>query len=251
MIKGGLGTKVYMVTLGSFDTHANQPNAHRTLLEDLADTLKNFYTDLEASGMQDKVLSMTISEFGRRPYENGSFGTDHGAASPVMLFGSGLNGSGFVGTHPDLTVWDNNDNLIPSTDFRSVYSSVLTNWFCLDPTIIDLVLLNENYDNLDLGFNCDVLGNNDFGNVTTFIHMPIYRNDRVYIEMNMTSTAHVDVKLYDIMGKELGTLKNEMLFPGVHAIDVKAALGTRLSYGQYIYRIAMGGQFYSKSLIIK
>ena len=69
MIKGNLGTKVYMVTLGSFDTHANQPDAHRTLLEDLGDTLKNFYTDLEAAGMQEKVLAMTISEFGRRPYE--------------------------------------------------------------------------------------------------------------------------------------------------------------------------------------
>lgn len=251
MIKGNLGTKVYMVTLGSFDTHANQPDAHRTLLEDLGDTLKNFYTDLEAAGMQEKVLAMTISEFGRRPYENGSTGTDHGAASPVMLFGPGLNGSGFVGTHPDLTVWDNNDNLIPSTDFRSVYSSVLTNWFCLDPTVIDLIMLGQNHPVVDIGFNCDVLGNTDFSNVSTFIHAPVYRNDTVYIEMNMTTTAHVDVKLYDIMGKELGTLKNEILFPGQHAIDVRAGIKSRLSYGQYIYRIGMGGKFYSKSLIIK
>jgi uncharacterized protein (DUF1501 family) len=251
MIKGGLGTKVYMVTLGSFDTHANQPDAHRSLLEDLGDTLKNFYTDLEAAGMQNKVLSMTISEFGRRPYENGSNGTDHGAASPVMLFGPGLNGSGFVGTHPSLTEWDVNDNLIPSTDFRSVYSSVLTNWFCLDPSVISLIMLNENYPTVDIGFNCDILGTNDFGNVSTFVHAPVYRDNRVYIEMNMTNTAHVDVKLYDIMGKELGTLKNEVLFPGLHSIDVKATLNSRLSYGHYIYRIAMGGQFYSKSMIIQ
>ncbi len=251
MIKGGLGTKVYMVTLGSFDTHANQPNAHQNLLEDLADTLKNFYIDLGAAGMENNVLSMTISEFGRRPYENGSNGTDHGAASPVLLFGPSLNGSGFVGTHPELDVWDDNDNLIPSTDFRSVYSSVLTNWFCLDPSVVDLIMLNESYNTLDLGFECETLGNSDFGNVTHFIHAPVYKNNRVYIEINMTNTSHVDVKLYDIMGKELGTLKNEVLFPGVHAIDVKAAINSRLSYGQYIYRISMGGQFYSKSLIIK
>jgi len=251
MIKGGLGTKVYMVTLGSFDTHANQPDEHRALLEDLSDTLQSFYTDLEAAEMQNDVLCMTISEFGRRPYENGSNGTDHGAASPVLLFGPGLNGNGFVGTHPDLLTWDSHDNLIPTADFRSVYSSVLTNWFCLDPTVIDLILLNENYPELDLGINCDSLSNTDFGNVTTFIHAPVYKNNRVYIEMNMTNTSHIDLKLYDIMGKELGTLKNEVLFPGVHSVDVKAALGSRLSFGQYIYRISMGGQFYSKSLLIK
>ncbi|MBT8262043.1 MAG: DUF1501 domain-containing protein [Bacteroidia bacterium] len=251
MIKGGLGTKVYMVTLGSFDTHANQPNGHRGLLEDLSDSLQNFYADLEAGGMENDVLCMTISEFGRRPYENGSNGTDHGAASPVMLFGPGLNGSGFVGTHPDLLNWDNNDNLIPTADFRSVYSSVLTNWFCLDPSVIDLILLNESYDNLDIGFNCDILSNNDFSNVINFVHAPVYKNDRVYIEMNMTNTSHVDLKLYDIMGKELGTLKNEVLFPGIHSVDVIAALGSNLSFGQYIYRISMGGQFYSKSLMIK
>ncbi len=251
MIKGGLGTKVYMVTLGSFDTHANQPDEHRALLQDLSDTLQSFYTDLEAAEMQNDVLCMTISEFGRRPYENGSNGTDHGAASPVLLFGPGLNGNGFVGTHPDLLTWDSHDNLIPTADFRSVYSSVLTNWFCLDPTVIDLILLNENYPELDLGINCDSLSNTDFGNVTTFIHAPVYKNNRVYIEMNMTNTSHIDLKLYDIMGKELGTLKNEVLFPGVHSIDVKAALGSRLSFGQYIYRISMGGQFYSKSLLIK
>lgn len=251
MIKGGLGTKVYMVTLGSFDTHANQPNAHRTLLEDLADTMQNFYMDLAAGGMDNKVLSMTLSEFGRRPYENGSVGTDHGAASPIMLFGPALEGNGFIGTHPELLVWDNNDNLIPSVDFRAVYSDILTNWFCLDPSVVDLIMLGETYPSIDLGLECENLNVSDFGKVTHFVHAPVYKGDRVYIEMKMENTSHVDLKLYDIMGKELGTLKNEVLFPGVHSIDVKATLGTRMSYGQYIYRISMGGQFYSKSLIIK
>lgn len=250
MIKGGLGTKVYMVTLDGFDTHANQPDEHRALLEDLSATLEDFYTDLGAVGMENDVLCMTISEFGRRPYENGSTGTDHGAASPVLLFGPALNGNGFVGDHPDLLTWDNNDNLIPSTDFRQVYSSVLTNWFCLDPSVIDLILLNENYDNLDLGLECDILSNTDFRDVSAFVHAPVYRNNSVYIEMRLKHTSHVDLKLYDIMGKEIATLKNEMLFPGVHTVDVRAAVGSRLSFGQYIYRIAMSGQFYSKSLMI-
>jgi len=251
LIKGGLGTKVYMVTLDGFDTHANQPDFHRELLEDMADTLKNFYDDLQAGGMQNEVLSMTISEFGRRPYENGSEGTDHGAASPVLLFGPGLNGSGFVGTHPDLTVWDNNDNLIPSTDFRSVYTSVLSDWFCLDPGIVELIMLGEDYPLLDLGIDCESLGIADAGSFTLLKHGPVYRNGQVFIELDLPGSAHVDIKLYDITGRELATLRNQRLTAGRHLIDVKENAGQRLHMGQYIYRMATGGKFYSKSLIIR
>ena len=251
MIKGGLGSKVYMVSIGSFDTHANQQVRQQELLQDLSSSIKNFYDDLAAGGMNDKVLSMTISEFGRRPYENGSEGTDHGAASPVMLFGPGLNGSGFVGTHPDLTEWDSNDNLIPSTDFRDIYLTVLTDWFCLDPSIVDTILLNETYENLDLGLTCETLSTSDFSNTTRFAHVPIYKNNQTYIEINMPNTAHVAIKLYDIMGREIGTLTNEILFEGRHTINVRDNINGRLSYGQYIYRISTGGQHYSKSILIK
>lgn len=251
MIKGGLSTKVYMVTLNGFDTHANQIEDHRTILKDLSDSIKNFYTDLAAGGMSDKVLTMTISEFGRRPYENGSNGTDHGAASPVMLFGDGLQGSGFVGNHPDLTQWDNDDNLIPTSDFRDVYSTVLTDWFCLDPSVVDLILLNQSYQNLDLGLNCELLSMNDFSNTSRLVHIPTYRHNTTYIELNMPNTAQVDIRLFDIMGREIGSLTNETLFAGKHLIDVKANIKQRLSYGQYVYRIATGGQFYSKSILIK
>ncbi|NNM22310.1 MAG: DUF1501 domain-containing protein [Flavobacteriaceae bacterium] len=251
LIKGGLGTKVYMVTLDGFDTHALQEDTHRRILEDVANSMKNFYDDLAATGMDDQVLSMTISEFGRRPYENGSNGTDHGAASPVMLFGPALEGSGFVGDHPDITVWDNNDNLIPSTDFRDVYSTVLTHWFCLDPSVLDLILLGQSYQTLDLGFDCSLLDTPDFSNVTRLVHRPTYQDNRTYIEIQMPVMGHVDIKLYDILGKQIATLKNEMLFPGPHKIDVKAAVNTRLSFGQYIYRITTGGEHYSKSIMIQ
>lgn len=251
MIKGGLSTKVYMVTLNGFDTHANQLDYQRTLLEDLSDSIKNFYTDLETGGMSDKVLTMTISEFGRRPYENGSNGTDHGAASPVLLFGDGLQGSGFVGNHPDLSQWDANDNLIPTSDFRDVYSTVLTDWFCLDPSVVNTILLNQNYQNLDLGFNCEVLSTPDFSNTTRLLHTATYKDNSTYVELNMPTAAQVDIRLYDIMGREIGSLANEILFAGKHQIDIKATIMQRLSYGQYVYRIATGGQFYSKSILIK
>jgi uncharacterized protein (DUF1501 family) len=253
MIKGGLGTKVYMVSLGGFDTHANQVERQRELHENLASGIKNFYEDLASAGYDDKVLGMTISEFGRRPYENGSNGTDHGSASPTFLFGSGLNGSGFVGAHPDInaSAWDNNNNLVPTTDFRDVYASVLTDWFCLDPSVVNTILLNDNYQTLDLGLNCQGLNTPDFANMSHFNHVATYRNNRTFIEINMQNSAHVEVKLFNILGQEMVSLCNEILTPGNHIIDVKARANTRLAFGQYIYRINTLGQFYSKSILIK
>ena len=251
LIKGGLGTKVYMVSLGSFDTHANQRYQHQSLLQDLSSSIKAFYEDLGSGGWDQKVLSMTISEFGRRPYENGSAGTDHGAASPMMLFGPALNGSGFVGDHPDLLTWDDYDNLIPSSDFRDVYASVLANWFCLDQEVIDSILLNHNYQTLDLGLECQALSTGDPKPFLRFTHRPVYQNNQTLIELETQQTAHGRITLYDIMGRELVTLADRMFFPGRHSIDVRQAAGIRLSYGQYIYRITFAGQQYSKSIMIR
>ena len=253
MIEGGLGTKVYMISLGGFDTHANQVNKQRGLHENLASGIKNFYEDLASAGYDDKVLGMTISEFGRRPYENGSNGTDHGSASPTFLFGAGLNGSGFVGAHPDInaSAWDNNNNLVPSTDFRDVYASVLTDWFCLDPSVVNTILLNDNYQTLNLGLNCQGLTIPDFSNISHFSHVATYRDNRTFIEINMQNTGHVELKLFNILGQEVATLGNEILHQGKHRIDVKARANTRLGYGQYIYRINTQGQFYSRSILIK
>ena len=251
LIKGGLGTKVYMVSLGSFDTHADQRYQHQALLQDLSSSIKAFYEDLGSGGWDQKVLSMTISEFGRRPYENGSSGTDHGAASPMMLFGPALNGSGFVGDHPDLLTWDDYDNLIPSSDFRDVYASVLANWFCLDQEIIDSILLNHNYQSLDLGLDCQTLSVGDPKPFLRFTHRPVYQNNQTLIVLETQQTAHGRITLYDLMGRELVTLADRMFFPGQHSIDVRQSAGIRLSYGQYIYRISFAGQQYSKSIMVR
>ena len=143
MIKGGLSTKVYLVTLGGFDTHATQVESHDFLMEQIATNMKSFYEDLEDAGMQDNVLSMTFSEFGRRIEENGSQGTDHGAASPIMFFGPALDGNGFIGEHPDMQNPDNVGNLAFGIDFRSVYKSVLQDWLCIDPSTLDAVFQGE------------------------------------------------------------------------------------------------------------
>ncbi|MEX0332345.1 MAG: DUF1501 domain-containing protein [Puniceicoccaceae bacterium] len=132
LIASGQETRVYFVSLGGFDTHANQLFRHRQLMEQLSSAMAAFQADLVAHGLDDQVLTMTFSEFGRRPSENVSGGTDHGTAAPLFIMGSQLKGSLF-GEAPDLKVKKNKD-LAYSTDFRSVYSTVIEKWFETDPT---------------------------------------------------------------------------------------------------------------------
>jgi uncharacterized protein (DUF1501 family) len=121
-----LGTRVLYVQLGSFDTHTTQKGTQDRLLADFSAAISAFYADLSAHGNDGRVLTMTFSEFGRRVAENGSRGTDHGTAAPVFLIGGGVKG-GLYGDHPSLDALDNG-NLRYTTDFRSVYASVIEKW---------------------------------------------------------------------------------------------------------------------------
>ncbi len=123
----GLGLRVGYVTLGGFDTHANQQNTHNILMKTLADGLSAFYTDLAKHGKADNVVVMTWSEFGRRVEENGSLGTDHGTAAPMFILGNPVN-KGVFGEPPSLSSLDNTGNLKYTIDFRSVYATVLDRW---------------------------------------------------------------------------------------------------------------------------
>lgn len=123
----GLGLRVGYVTLGGFDTHANQQTTHDTLMKTLADGLVAFYTDLSKHGKADAVVVMTWSEFGRRVEENGSQGTDHGTAAPMFVLGNPIN-KGVFGEPPSLSNLDTAGNMKYTTDFRSVYATVLDRW---------------------------------------------------------------------------------------------------------------------------
>jgi len=114
------------VQLGSFDTHTTQKGTQDRLLADFAAGISAFYADLAAHGNDNRVLTMTFSEFGRRVAENGSRGTDHGTAAPVFVIGGGVKG-GLYGEHPSLDALDNG-NLRFTTDFRSIYATVLEKW---------------------------------------------------------------------------------------------------------------------------
>jgi uncharacterized protein (DUF1501 family) len=134
LIGSSAGSKIVFVSIGSFDTHAGQRGQQDRLLGYLGDALLAFQTDLAAHGLDDKVLTLTFSEFGRRVTQNASNGTDHGAAMPMFLIGSGVKG-GTYGEHPSLTELDHGD-LAFSTDFRSVYATVIQRWLGRDPSEI-------------------------------------------------------------------------------------------------------------------
>lgn len=126
LIGGGMTSRVYYVSLGGFDTHSNQAGAHERQLAAFDQAVGAFCADLKQQGNYDRVLLLTFSEFGRRVAQNGSGGTDHGAAAPLFLFGGAVRG-GLHGKHPSLTKLDRGD-LVHHTDFRSVYATILDQW---------------------------------------------------------------------------------------------------------------------------
>lgn len=126
LIAGRLPTRVYFVSLSGFDTHSGQANQHALLLTQLSTALAAFQKDLEAQKLDSQVTTMTFSEFGRRPSENESRGTDHGTAAPLFVMGSHIKG-GLHGTAPNLKL-ERNQDLTFSTDFRRVYATALENW---------------------------------------------------------------------------------------------------------------------------
>ena len=137
------GPRVYYVSLGSFDTHSQQANAHAALLAELSGAVAAFHSDLESGGRQEQVLTVCFSEFGRRVKENGSAGTDHGTAAPLFVAGPSL--AQTAGKYPSLSELVEGD-LVFNLDFRSVYATLLEQWLEIDSQPI----LGARYETLQL-----------------------------------------------------------------------------------------------------
>ncbi len=130
LLAAGVDAPVIKLSLGSFDTHIDQAPQHARLLGDFATALTAFRKAAQTAGLWDKVIVLTYSEFGRRPAENGSKGTDHGTAAPLFLAGGTVRG-GLIGTQPPLDKLVN-DDLVHTMDFRQVYASLLQSLWGLD-----------------------------------------------------------------------------------------------------------------------
>ncbi|MCE7065373.1 DUF1501 domain-containing protein [Dyadobacter sp. CY326] len=156
LIHGGLQSKIYFVEMGGFDTHAAQVGTsttdgpHALLLKKLSEGISAFQNDLKLQGIEDKVVGMTFSDFGRRANSNLSKGTDHGVAAPMFVFGTGIKRQ-LVGTNPDLT--NDMEPLVPNSsksqdikmqiDFRRIYSDILNDWFGNSKSATDAMLFGN------------------------------------------------------------------------------------------------------------
>jgi uncharacterized protein (DUF1501 family) len=144
LILSDINTKVYYVSLGSFDTHANQLQQQKRLFEELNDAVKSFTTDMKNNNRFEDVLMMTFSEFGRRVSQNASNGTDHGTANNMFLMGGALKQKGILNEMPNLTDLDNGD-LKYKVDFRDVYATVINKWLGVN----DKEILGANFNKLN------------------------------------------------------------------------------------------------------
>ena len=245
LIKGGLKTQFYVVTLDGFDTHANQENNHDNLMNTLSEAVSDFYTDLATAERDKDVLAMTFSEFGRRVQENASAGTDHGTASPTMLFGPALNGNGFIGDGPNLNDLDPNGNLKFGTDFRQIYATVLEQWLCIDPEEVD-ALLFRNFNRLSLGLECQSVSTSSWAAPDKVKHEIRYNSAglaHVYYELERTQ--YVQVEIFTISGQQVITLQNGSQSSGSYLLPVQ--LERPFSIVPFVYRISINGQAYSRT----
>ena len=242
-IGGGLKTKMYMVTLNGFDTHASQiddddPTAgmHADLLKYLGDAIIAFQDDIEKMGVSERVMSMTFSEFGRRIASNGSLGTDHGAAAPMFVFGNAVD-SGIVGDNPEIPEQVSvSDNLPMAVDFRSVYGSILRDWFCVDEDTITDVFGDE-FPKINLTQTSIAEEKAVADNITLFPN-PVKKDLNVKIEV--ASKQEVRFELYNAVGMRIDVLGKKQLNRGENqvAFNVKS-----LTPGIYYLRsYASGGQ---------
>ncbi|MCF8239325.1 MAG: DUF1501 domain-containing protein [Saprospiraceae bacterium] len=246
LIKGGLKTRIYTIGLYGFDTHAEQVVAgntatgnHANLMKLLNDGVYSFQRDLEQLGEADRVLGMTFSEFGRRVISNGSVGTDHGAAAPLFLFGNKVE-SGVLGSNPDIpSTPDVDDNLPMQYDFRSVYASVLSQWFCMNEVTTDDILL-QHFQNLPVIQDTCSTGLFDaLDPAAGLLDVVVYPNpmvDRVQVKVK-TPGGMSRLEFYDPLGRVVQSRSLGKVAKGVYTYDI---YNEGYAPGTYYVRVQCG-----------
>ncbi|RMH61420.1 MAG: DUF1501 domain-containing protein [Bacteroidetes bacterium] len=242
LIRGGLGSNVISVSRGGFDTHSMQGGAegnHANMWRDISDAVAAFLNDLKQDGLDRRVLVMTFSEFGRTLQENGSRGTDHGAGASMMLFGSGLNG-GVYGTQSDLVTQLYGGDPEPTTDFRTLYASLLQDWFGLPAGEVD-ALLGASFPRMSF-VNSRIGVHTEAPPLpSAFALEPNYPNPfnpTTTIRYSLRDGGPVKLAVYDLQGRLVRTLVDRPQAPGTYHVTFDAA---GLPSGRYLYRLDTPG----------
>lgn len=260
----GVKTKVFLVKIGGFYTHASQVESydptmgvHAALMYHISSAMKAFQDDLRARGLEDRVLTVTTSEFGRRIHSNGSYGTDHGTGGPIFIFGKGVQ-PGVVGQVPDLS----QNNVEMQYDYRQIYANILKDWMLVDDTKInnDIFFKNfingpreegeGNYEPLPLAAQVISGVNENFINnrFTLYDCFPNPAIDKVTFRFYINTDQHVQLSLLNTNGQLIKNILNGYRQAGEHSIQVDLA---DISSGLYIYQLKSGLLNESRQLVIK
>lgn len=253
LISGGLKTQFYIVNQGGYDTHANQVDptdttlgSHANLLADLSEAITAFQDDINQQNLDDRVVGMTYSEFGRRIVSNGSLGTDHGAAAPLFVFGTHANPI-IHGQNPVLPATPTpQDNLPMQFDFRSIYGSILMDWFCVDEVAVkDLLFEDFQYIPVLKDTNTALGDLADPALVSLAQNFPNPFDSHTMISFE-TPAGRAKLSLFNNTGYEIRTLFEQHIAAGKHEVKLDAS---DLPAGVYHYRLQFKDQVRTRSMI--
>ena len=252
LLSGGIKTKVFVCSIGGFDTHSAQISdtndtsigSHANLLSQVSSSIAAFQKQVEEIGVSDKVVGMTFSEFGRRIISNSSNGTDHGAAAPMFVFGDNVN-AGIYGKNPIIpSNADASVNLEMEYDFRDVYSTVLKDWFEVNDSQLNSIMYKQ-FKTLPL-FKMSSVRNNK-SNVNSIRLYPNPASSQTNLKF-FSKAGGVNIELYYISGRKVANVFNSYLGNGEHNIDINLL---NIHNGQYLVKITDdNGQFNSVKLIV-
>ena len=248
LIKGGLKTRIYMVTIGGFDTHANQTDlsdttqgVHANLLENVSEAIWAFQQDLKYLEIEDRVLGITYSEFGRRIMSNASQGTDHGAAAPMFVFGSHAIMQ-MLGDNPDLINADNKSNIPYLYDFRSIYASIMEQWLCIDFSNVEQMFVNPvntELQSIPLVKNSACVPVSTEQIASKELEFKLYPNPfSNYVEIDFESMGgNVNIQVLDARGRLISTIASGYYPAGKNTLSFTS---DNLPSGTYYFRFQNG-----------
>jgi hypothetical protein len=253
LIAGGLKTKIYYINLSNFDSHAQQmqadyTGAHATLLSRLANAVSEFLDDAVNQGFHKRITGMTISEFGRRAYDNGSRGTDHGAGSMQFVFGGSdefIEGGYYrVDGKPDLFDLDQNGNIRHDYDFRRIYADFLETW--LGATKEDtLNVFGEQFLPLGILKSRQTSVKNTVPNYGNIVVMPNPSYGSSVLNIEIKKGAYSEISVYTIEGRKLMDLYKGYLDSGNYSFDVQIS-----QIGRYIVNASIGKNNYTYPFVV-
>jgi uncharacterized protein (DUF1501 family) len=248
LINGGLETGVYVVTLAGFDTHQGQLPRHAQLLGQLGRAVSAFLADVTAAGNADRVVVATYSEFGRRVNENGSAGTDHGAASPQFVFGRKVLGGKVIGGAPNLTDLDERGDIRYVNDFRQIYASILEDWLTLSHTDTVAALGGE-FAKLPLfaaapsGASIDAA----LAGIALEQNAPNPARESTTIAFAIPRATHVTLELRTTDGRLVRRAVDRTLGAGAHRVGIDL---DGLASGSYLYTLTAAGYRVSRWMVV-